>query len=194
MEAALIAFATTAATLSVTVGLALVEFRRRRREAAEVRRAQIVGRVLDTLERATRAASRAPIAGWWAPNELEYALLLPRVLAELPEEDNAVATWVARRIQHLQSAKSRRRQVEIGADVAAKVVQWGRRDVDAAWFTEQLQADPWVRGLRPPRAARWMRSLRDGVQLIPVALVLGLGAAALQAASADQLAPSRPRR
>lgn len=97
MEAALIAFATTAATLSVTIVLALLEFRRRR-EAVQSRREQIVGRVLDTLERATRAASRAPIAGWWAPNELEYALLLPRLLAELPEQGNAVAIWVARRI------------------------------------------------------------------------------------------------
>jgi hypothetical protein len=62
MEAALIAFATTAATLSVTIILALLELKRRRREAAEVQRAQIAGRVLDTLERGTRAAARAPIA------------------------------------------------------------------------------------------------------------------------------------
>jgi hypothetical protein len=194
MEAALIAFATTAATLSVTVVLALAEFRRRRREAAEVRRGQIVGRVLDTLERATRAAAKAPIAGWWAPNELEYALLLPRLLAELPDEDNAVATWVARRIQHLQSATSRRRQVEIGADVAAKIVEWGRHEINAAWFTEQLQVDPWLRGTRPPRAARWMRSLRDGLQLVPVAIVVGFGAAVFQAASAGELTPPSARR
>lgn len=194
MEAALIAFATTAATLSVTVVLALLEFRRRRREAVQSRREQIVGRVLDTLERATRAASRAPIVGWWAPNELEYALLLPRLLAELPEQDNAVATWVARRIQHLQAATSRRKQVEIGADVAAKVVQWGRYDIDTAWFAEQLRGDPWVRGQRPPLAARWLRSLRDGLQLIPAALLLAFGAVAFQATATGERVRSSSRR
>lgn len=194
MEAALIAFATTAATLSVTVVLALLEFRRRRREAVQFRREQIVGRVLDTLESATRAASRAPIVGLWTPNELEYALLLPRLLAELPAQDNAVATWVARRIQHLQAATSRREQIEIGADVAAKVVQWGRCDIDTVWFSEQLQVDPWVRGERPPLAARWLRSLRDGLQLVPAALLLALGAVALQATSAEERLRASNRR
>ena len=64
--------------------------------------------------------------------------------------------------------------------MAAKVVQWGRRDIDAAWFAEELEIDPWVRGFRPPRTARWMRSLRDGLQLVPVGLVVGLGVVAFR--------------
>ena len=180
MEAALIAFATTAATLSVTIMLALLELRRRRRDAAEVRRTQIVGRVLDTLERGTRAAARAPIAGWWSPNELEYALLLPRLLAELPPGDESVATWVARRVQHLQAATSRKSQIQIGADVATRILEWGRREIDVAWFTEQLKVDPWVRGVRPPRRARWARALKDGMQLVPTALVALVGAFTLR--------------
>ncbi|GAB2850392.1 hypothetical protein GCM10027024_27780 [Microbacterium insulae] len=174
MEAAFIAFATTAATLAVTIWLALLEFRRRRREAAELRRAQIVSRVLDTLERGTRAASRAPVASWWSPNELEYALLLPRLLAELPQEDSVVATWVARRLQHLRNALSRRAQVVIGADIASHVVQWGRRELDNEWFAGQLQADPWIPGLKPSRRSRWVRHFRDGLQLAPITAVMTL--------------------
>jgi len=187
MEAALIAFATTAATLAVTIVLALIEYRRRRREAEELHRAQIVGRVLDTLERGTRAASRAPVVAWWSPNELEYALLLPRLLAELPREDAVVATWVARRLQVLQGALSRPAQIGIGADIASRVVQWGRNELKNDWFAEQLRLDPWIRGLRPSRRARWTRHFLDGLQLAPAAtlatllmLVMWEGATALR--------------
>ncbi len=175
MEPALIAFATTAATLTVTLVLALLEFRRRRRETGEARRAQIVGRVLDALENATRAAARAPIVGWWAPNELEYALLLPRLTAELPFADQAVGVWVARRLQHLRDATSRKAQVEIGADIAVHVVRWGHHEIDTSWFAEQLAADPWSPDFRPSTQSRWIRQLRDGMQLVPGTVVAMVG-------------------
>lgn len=106
--------------------------------------------------------------------------MLPRLLAELPPGDQSVATWVARRVQHLHAATSRKSQIEIGADVATRVLEWGRREIDATWFSEQLMVDPWVRGLRAPRRARWARLLRDGVQLFPTPLVIAVSAFALR--------------
>jgi len=103
MDPVAIGFATTGATLLLSVVLfGLDRAFRVRAEKREVRR-QLMVRVLDTLELATRSLVRPAFVQAWTNSDVEYAMLLPRLLLlDLGKRDRSIASWVHRRVQMMQ--------------------------------------------------------------------------------------------
>ncbi|GAA5036189.1 hypothetical protein ACFQRL_09090 [Microbacterium fluvii] len=184
MDTTTIGFVTTGVTLFVTVALFAVDYIRRWAADARKQREQIVRSVLDTVDRATRSAARAPLSDLWAPSGLEYALLIPRLYAQLPAKDHAIATWVARQVQIQQLNADRKAVTRHGLLIATELVKWSHRERKREWFAEENRRDPWV--TEPPSlqasARRYARSAWDWARL--GVLVTALGIVAKRALSA----------
>lgn len=108
MDPILVGFLTTGATLLVTVSLFAIDYVRRWVDDARRHRESIVDDVLETVERASRSAVRAPLSDLWNPSQVEYALLLTRLLAVLPKKDEAIGYWTARQVQLQRAAPNRK--------------------------------------------------------------------------------------
>lgn len=162
MDPVAIGFATTGVTLLVSVGLfALDRTLKIRADRREVRR-QLMVRVLDTLELATRSLVRPAFVQAWTNSDVEYALLLPRLLLDLGRRDRAIAAWVHSRVQLMQLQASPKSALAIRADVAGKLLEWQQGELNLAWFEGQLGLDPPVHGFKVPLRVKIARLGHDG--------------------------------
>ena len=143
MDAALyIGFATTGATLFVTVALfAWDRLSSRARAKRELKR-QLVARVLDAFEASTRSLIRPAFVQAWTNAELEYTLLLPRLLLDLNGRDRFIALWMHRQIQLMRLAVTKRERVAARALVAERLIDWNAGTRKSAWFAQQVREDP----------------------------------------------------
>lgn len=162
MDPILIGFLTTGATLFVTVALFAIDYVRRWRGDSRRHREAIVKDVLATVERASRNALRAPLSDLWSPSQVEYALLLTRLLATVPKEDEAVGYWAARQVQLQRAAPNRKEATQIGFGIATEVVKWSRGERSRDWFIQENERDPWVKDFKPSRQIKLRRQLSDG--------------------------------
>jgi hypothetical protein len=177
-----IGFATTSATLLVTIILFAVDRLLTRRAEGTERRRQLVERVLDTFDRSTRALIRPAFVQVWTNAEVEYTLLLPRLLLEVAPKDRVIARWMHRQVQHMQLAVTRTEKVLRRARVAEALTQWHLGEVDNKWFEEQLKSDPLDPVFRVPRRTMARRLARDGWAWVQLFALLAAIAAMLRQA------------
>ena len=182
MDPILIGFLTTGATLFVTVALFAIDYVRRWRGDSRRHREAIVKDVLATVERASRNALRAPLSDLWSPSQVEYALLLTRLLATLPKEDEAVGYWAARQVQLQRAAPNRKEATQIGFGIATEVVKWSRGERSRDWFIQENKRDPWVKDFKPSRQIKLRRQLSDGWDWARFGAVFAAVALAVRAA------------
>lgn len=176
---ALVGFVTTAATLFVTVSLFTAEWIRRRVAPHRENRRTIIMRTLDTLDRAVRIRIRSSILPIGPGVELEYTILLPRLLADLPRKDRQIAGWVASEIQRMQRQPSDKQAFEIAVGVSAKLVDWYRGRVDRAWFQQALVAQPYDPHFVQPGRVKLARQWNAGVQWFKLTTLSAIGIAAI---------------
>lgn len=149
-----IGFATTGATLLVTVLLFVVDRALTRREARANARHDLVVRVMDTFDLSARAIVRPAFMRAWVNSDLEFALLALRVLVDLPSNDRIIAVWLQRQVQHMQLATTIGERIQVRTGVGEAMLRWQHREIDAAWFKDQLQSDPVVSEMRIPFPSR----------------------------------------
>lgn len=148
----------------VTVMLFLVQSARQKRETRLAARKVLVSRVLDTVEKASRAYALYPLSKFWTRSEMEVVLVLPRLILELDPQDRDIAIWVARQVQRMQMETSDKGAVRIAQALAFQLAEWHQGNRPLAWFSAQLAADPYDTGFvvsRRTRAKRWLRQSRD---------------------------------
>jgi hypothetical protein len=141
----------------------------------------IVKDVLATVERASRSALQAPLSDLWNPSQVEYALLLARLLATLPKKDEAVGYWAARQVQLQRAARSQKEAAQIGFAIATEVVRWSRGERSREWFRQENERDPWVKGFKPSRQLRLRRQMSDWWAWIRFGAALGAACLAVRA-------------
>lgn len=125
-----IGFATTTATLLVTVMLFAVDRALIRRAERAERRRQLVERVLDTFDGSTRAVTRPAFGKAWTNPEIEYALLMPRLLLDLGPKDRVLAPWMQPQVQLMHLVVSRKEKTLLRAKVVDALLQWHLGEVD----------------------------------------------------------------
>ena len=147
----------SASAVVVTLILFMLKSRRRTLDARRQARHDAISRVLSAME-ATVKRQRIPVLSWLGSAELDYALVLPRLLHELDPKDEAVGQWVLQQTQSMMSAPSDRASQKIGIATSLKLVEWDRGTVDTAWFVTQV-GEPSGLGTftatRKQRARRW---------------------------------------
>jgi len=143
-----------AACVAVVVTLALYWYSVHRETQASAKRNRdaMVERVIATGETYVRKIARGPLQSRSA--QLELALLLPRLVSELPAEDGAVARWVARQVQLVSAQPTSKRAVRESVNITSKLIEWKQGKAETAWFVEANQRDPFDAGYRPTLSVR----------------------------------------
>ena len=153
-----IGFATTGATLFVTIGLFILDRSlARRRERREVRRL-LVTRVLDAFDASTRQLLRPVFVQAWSNSDVEYALLTPRLLLDLNGSDRWIVPWLQRQIQHMQLSVTKKERIAIRAMVADRLLQWHLGAIKPPWFVDQLAKDPVAKNFAVPHTVKLRQS------------------------------------
>lgn len=156
-----IGFATTGATLLLTIGLFILDrVLARRRERQEVRRS-LVTRVLDTFDASTRRLLRPAFVQAWSNSEVEYALLTPRLLLDLNGRDRLIVPWLQRQIQHMQLSISKKDRMAVRAMVMDRLLQWQAGRIKPNWFGQQLAIDPVQKDFSIPGTIKLKQYGRD---------------------------------
>ncbi|WBU36705.1 hypothetical protein [Homoserinibacter sp. YIM 151385] len=178
MDAALhIGFATTGATLLVTVGLFAWDRAASRASAKRELKRQLVARVLDAFESSTRSLIRPAFVQAWTNAELEYTLLLPRLLLDLNGRDRFIALWMHRQIQLMRLAVTKRERVAARAVVAERLIEWNAGTRKSAWFAQQVREDPPSSRFAVPTPTRIRQFSRDSwawAQLLAAMAAVGV--------------------
>lgn len=172
-----VGFATTGATLLVTVVLFAIDRCLQRKSAREAARREMVARVLRTFEGSMRTLARPVLVRAWQNPDLEFTLLIPRLLVDLPSRDRVIAKWLLRQVQLMRLAVTTRERVAIGAHVGQSLVRWQHREIKARWFTEQLATDPLATDFRVPTRTRVRQVTRDSwawAQLLGLLAAVGM--------------------
>ncbi|MGJ8721080.1 MAG: hypothetical protein ACSHW9_04475 [Salinibacterium amurskyense] len=161
MNPVVIGFAATAATLLLSILLFSADLVYRvyvrRREASR----EMVARVLDTLDEAARLLIRPPVARLWSNSEVEYALLLPRLLLDLGPKNQVIAVWVHRQIQLMMLEPSGKKALRVKARVAEKLIQWQQRTLKREWFEHEVGEDAPATEFVVPFRIKLSRAARD---------------------------------
>lgn len=123
------------------------------------RRGKGVARVIAVAEASVRNL-RNPWRS--SKSSLEFALLLPHLVAELPKEDEDVAIWVARRVQEVSMTTSDRAAANIAIDTSVKLAAWRSGRTKTAWFREQNKLNPLLKGFAVPKKVRIRRYISQG--------------------------------
>ena len=176
----------TAITALVTIILFGIEgFRRFRSERLAARR-DVVSRVLDVVSSATQRLAKPQWARMWGSAELDFALVLPRLLLELDKKDRPVAEWAWREMQRMQLASTEKESLRIGITIGTTLIGWHHGEVELKWFAEQIRTEPPVANFRVPAATKLKRLATKTVALSVTGLCVGaaIGAGAAAAAIA----------
>ncbi|MCU1584533.1 MAG: hypothetical protein JWM49_1089 [Microbacteriaceae bacterium] len=134
-------------------------------------------RVLDTLDALIRFMIRPAFVSVWTNPQIEYTLLMPRLLLDLGREDRMLAAWVQRQIQLMQLATSKKEAVRIRASVAEKLLGWHLGEINTAWFADQVRNDPAAVKLEIPLRAKAKQLSNDAwawAQLFAALAAVGL--------------------
>ena len=161
MDPVAVGFATTGATLLITVLLFALDRAIGRRAQRQEKRRQLMARVLDTLDLASRSLARPAFVKMWTNTDLEYALLGPRLLLDLGKKDRVVAAWALRQVQLMQLESSAKRALLLRASVSAKLLQWHHGELRRSWFEGELRVNKIDPDFRVPVKVKSDRMMRD---------------------------------
>ena len=164
----------TGAGLIITIALFAVESARARRAAAEASRRELLGRVIDTVERAARAQTRFPFGHVRGRNEFEFALALPRLLVALSKQERPIAIWVAKKIQLMSAMPKVKDTTRVAFEIAFRLTDWHTGDTKLKWFEDQLELDPYDVSFRVPARVTFQRQARFSLEVAKVTVV-GVG-------------------
>jgi len=184
MNAALaIGFATTGATLLVTLVLFVVDrILARRAQRREIRRVLVV-RVLDAFDQSTRQLIRPAFVQAWTNSDLEFTLLTPRLMLDLDGADQHIVPWLLRQVQRMQISVSKKDRIEVRATVITRLIQWHAGSIKSSWFAKQLVADPLDRPFVVPGLIRLKKLGGDSWSWAQLLLVLAATTALLRRAA-----------
>lgn len=160
------------------------------RSARQAARASAVDAVLSALERVARTHSRPVVVRLWTKPELEYALLIPRLLVGLRPKERIVAVWAQARVQAMAAASTQGEVLLIASDLSGKVAEWYLGQRDAAWFRQE------VKDHQPMRSRITRRAFNTSTQAVVLVLLAAVSAvlpAAVGSALAQRWLPDRER-
>ncbi len=66
------------------------------------------------------------VARLWHKPELDYALLVPRLLVGLPKRDRAIATWLATQVNLMNAASTQNQVFKVGLEASSRIANWRR--------------------------------------------------------------------
>jgi len=123
----------------VTVGLFVITQVMLVRSAHRAARASMVENVLTALERVARMHSRPVFVRFWTKPEIEYALLIPRLLVGLRRRDRMIAVWAQTRVNAMLAAKTQGEVVVIASDLSGKISEWYLGQRSRGWFEQEVK-------------------------------------------------------
>ena len=151
-----------AAAVAVTVTLVvfIVEIHRRAVQERESIRRAAISRVLDAMEASSRRNQGfLSSLRFWAHPDLEYALILPRLIHDLGPKDSLIVMWAAGQTQAMLGATSDKSAAKIGREMCLKIVEWGSGTVTDAWLSNALDIRPASGEFLVPRRSQVLRML-----------------------------------
>lgn len=184
MSATVVALCSVVVTVALFAMTQLLLMRSARQDA----RASAVDAALTALERVARTHSRPVVVRLWTKPELEYALLVPRLLVGLRPKERIVAVWARTRVQAMAAAKTQGEVVLIASDLSAMVSEWYLGQRDAAWFRQE------VKDHQPSRSRATRRAFNTSTQVVALVLLAAVSAvlpAAVGSALAQRWFPDR---
>ncbi|MCC6856077.1 MAG: hypothetical protein IT189_08460 [Microbacteriaceae bacterium] len=185
---AVVAVISASVTAIVAVVLFFMESRRRAKEARQASRRDAIRLALDAMDGVTRRAQRLVILRLWTQPELEFALVVPRLLVSLEPQEIAVAKWALRQVSLMGAARSDQEVVRIGVAMTLTLTEWESGLKPTAWFGKEVE-----NGRGPQRSGRVIRRLSAGGRLGFEFAVLLVAAASIRY-TWDDLRPSELRR
>lgn len=173
---AVVAVISASVTAIVAVVLFFLESRRRAKEARQASRREAIRLALDAMDGVARRAQRLVILGLWTQPELEFALVVPRLLHSLERNEIAVAKWALGQVSLMGAARSDQEVVRIGVAMILTLTEWENGLKSTAWFVREVE------NTRPPRrnADRVIRRLSTGGRLGFEIVVLLVAAASIR--------------
>jgi len=172
---AVVAVISASVTAIVAVVLFFMESRRRAKEARQASRREAIRLALDAMDGVARRAQRLVILRLWTQPELEFALVVPRLLHSLERNEIAVAKWALGQVSLMGAARSDQEVVRIGVAMTLTLTEWESGLKSTAWFVREIEN---TRPLR--RNARVIRRLSTGGRLGLEIVVLLVGAASIR--------------
>jgi len=109
------------------------------RSARQAARASMVDNVLTALERVARTHSRPVVVRLWIKPEIEYALLVPRLLVGLRRRERVIAVWAQTRVNAMLAAKTQGEVVVIASDLSGKISEWYLGQRSRGWFEHEVK-------------------------------------------------------
>jgi hypothetical protein len=132
------------------------------RSARQTARAAMINDVFTALEHAARVQARPVVVRLWSRPELEYALLVPRLLVGLPRKERIVAVWAQTQVNTMLAAKTQGEVITIAADLSGKIAEWHLGQRHRAWFAQE------VRDHHPMKNRAARRSFHTSAQAVGV--------------------------
>lgn len=108
------------------------------RSTRQAARASMIDDVLIALERVARTHSRPAVVRVWSRPEMEYALLVPRLLIGMRRKERAIAMWAQTRVNAMLAAKTQGEVVLIASDLSGKISEWYLGQRHRAWFEREV--------------------------------------------------------
>jgi hypothetical protein len=156
----------------VTVVLFSVDRVTQRKIMAAASRRDVVARVLDAFDSSARAMARPVFVKAWVNPELEFTLLVPRLLVDLPKGDRVISAWLLRQVQLMRLAATNSDRVKIGANVGDRLLQWQHHEIKVKWFIDQLANDPVSPEFKVPLRVKVTQTVRDSWAYVQLLVVL----------------------
>jgi len=146
LESLIAVIAASAATLA-TVVLFVVDARRRDAQAKRDARSRMIAQLMVTM---TTAVSRQQRLAWFRLGktpDLDFALAVPRMLADSSKEDLPVFAWSMGQVQQMRSSSSDKAALAVGINMTMKVAEWHLGETKTEWFALAIKDSP------PPAAS-----------------------------------------
>jgi len=148
----------SALAVIVTLIIFMLQSSRRRRESIAKTRHESVTRVLDLMEASVRHSRRPYFLRMFSNPELEWTLLVVRLVHELGKDEESIAVWVQGQSHRMFKAASDRAALRIGIETASALVDWNRGERSTKWFMEEIHREGPVGPLRITRMQKARRA------------------------------------
>lgn len=106
--------------------------------------------VLDALDRTTRRRTWPTVARLRHKPELDYALLVTRLLVGLPKRDRLLATWLSTQANLMNAASTQGQVLKIALEASSRIANWLIGEIPTSWVEQAVQAH----SPRKPRGSR----------------------------------------
>lgn len=131
-QVALVSVLVTVMLFAITQGVLV-------RSARQAARTSMIDTVLTALERVARTHSRPVVVRLWTRPEVEYALLVPRLLVGLRRRERVIAVWAQTRVNAMLAAETQGEVVVIASDLSGKLSEWYLGQRSRGWFDQEVK-------------------------------------------------------